>query len=375
MKKRLKLISTIFIFFIIIASISIVGYKKNPKKYLRDGVNIVYINENIESKNFKNVINLIEESEVPLDKPALKSLEYIEGIYVLGDKNFITEKITYVGILDFGYRYPLILNRVSRYFDEEKDCFVLKERFRKKYFANKKMYLVMREGNFFISENLKSIESTLQNRDEVGATLLNIIKREKKNNLGILVLNLDKTPLVGFDEILLTGNVNSKKDISLSLKISGDSDIISSFNREEESEITEKKKLEKNRLYLKNISKNELKSFVSFLNYFLKEINLDGVFSKFYPDDFVNIKDLTLNKENLEKKVILDKDYFIYGDVDIKDSHKKNLGEINIVGVVKKQKLEIDLKLKKDVVLKLLKYSQTLNKGGESIIKSLNNGK
>lgn len=353
MKKRIKIVIGIFILFGTII-LFLYGYKEDPRCYLNDRINIAYINEEIETKNFEKLIQLLKNSEIMIDETSINNFKYIKGIYLLGEKNFITEKTSCVGIIDFGYWYPLVIAKIDRYFYKEKNYYVLRESYSEKYFKNKKMYLKIDNGNFFISENLNEIENILKNEDEASDTLLKIVEREKDNNLGMLILNLEKNPLIGFDELVVTGDINSDKDISLYIKIAGDNEIINSFSESENEKILVERTIEKNRLYLKKIENNELKSFIFFLNYFLNETKLDKLFSKIDMDNFVNIEDSCLSKKNSVKKIAFGKDYFIYGDIEIKNKLKKNIGEINIVGVVKKQKLQIDIKIKEKVMMRLL---------------------
>ena len=138
MKKSLKITLGVFSIVGVLAGI-FYATKENPRVYLSDRVNVAYINEDINHKDFSNVINLLNKADFNVDSKIQKGLDNIKGFYIISDSSFISDKKSCVGIIDFGYIYPIVAMKVENYFDKVNDFYVLKEEYRKKYSNNEKV--------------------------------------------------------------------------------------------------------------------------------------------------------------------------------------------------------------------------------------------
>ncbi|MGL5543828.1 MAG: hypothetical protein ACRDB6_01835 [Cetobacterium sp.] len=353
MNRTLKVTLTIFCGLSILAGM-FYATKQNPRVYLSDRINVAYVNEDINHKNFENVIELLNKADFNVDDGMREGLKYIKGLYILSDSSFISDKKNAVGIVDFGYFYPLIKFRVETYFDRAHDIYILKEEYRKKYFNGESIYLKIEKGNFLVATREKDIERALKSERYFNQNLLKILDRENDNNLGMLILNLGKNPLGGFDELVLTGDVNLKNEILLRANIGGKNDIIKSFNGIEGDNLSGDRIVEKNKLYLRSSRDAELRSFLFFLNYFFRNSFIDGIASRVNINTPKNSKKIEeLQKENFVNVNIAQKQ-FIYSYLDIKIKNK-DVGHIELKGVAEDNRLKITTVLDEEITLNLLK--------------------
>ena len=353
MKKTLKIAIGIFCGFSILAGVFYAS-KENPRVYLSDRINVAYINEEIDHKNFNNVINLLNKADFNIDDKVKKALSYVRGLYMVSDSSFISDRKACVGIIDFGYIYPLIVLKVETYFDKINDFYVLKDEYRKKYLNGEKIYLKIEKGNFIVGKKEKDIERILKNEKYFNPNLLNILDKERGNNLGMLVLNLGKNPLGGFDEFVLTGDVNKKEQVTLTANIGGKNDIIRSFNGISQDGLSGERVIERNKLYLRSTRDAELRSFLFFLNYFFKNSFIEGVSSNVYINSPKESEQATsLSKKDLVN-VNIEKKQFISGDIDVKIKNKI-IGTAELKGIAEENRLKISTILNEETALNLLK--------------------
>ncbi|WP_047381115.1 MULTISPECIES: hypothetical protein [unclassified Cetobacterium] len=353
MNRTLKVTLSIFCGLSILAGI-FYATKENPRVYLSDRINLAYVNEDINHKDFENLIELLNKADFNVDDSMKEGLKYIKGLYILSDSSFISDKKTAVGIVDFGYLYPLMKFRVETYFDKADDMYLLKEEYKKKYFNGERLYLKIEKGNFLVATREKDIEKALKSERYFNQNIIKILDRENNNNLGMLILNLGKNPLGGFDELVLTGDVNLKNEVILTANIGGKNDIIKSFNGIEDDNLSGDRVVEKNKLYLRSSRDAELRSFLFFLNYFFRNSFIDGVASKVninVPKDDKRLE--SLPKENLIDVNISSKQFiYSYLDIKIKD---KEIGKVELKGLAQDNRLKISTTLDEETTLNLLK--------------------
>lgn len=331
--------------------------KENPRVYLSDRINVAYVNEDINHKNFENIINLLNKTYFNIDDKVKRGLGYVKGLYVVSDSSFISDKKACVGIVDFGYIYPFITLKVETYFNKSNDFYVLKDEYSGKYLNGEKVYLKIEKGNFLIGKREKDIERILKNEKYFNQNLLKILDREKGKNLGMLILNLGKNPLGGFDELVLTGEVNKKEQVTITANIGGKNDIIKSFNGIAQDGLSGKRTIEKNKLYLRSTRDAELRSFLFFLNYFFRNSFIEGVSSSVYinnPKD--DNKILTLSSDKLID-VNIDEKQFISGYIDLKIKNEV-IGSAELKGVAEENRLRISTILNEETALNLLKTAK-----------------
>lgn len=350
MNKKTKFTLGVFICFV---GLSIFFYKskENPRVYLNNRVNLAYINESIDTDNFNEVIQLIEKSDIPVDDKIKKILKHLKGLYIISDSNFVSRKKNPVGILNFGYLYPIFSFEITKYFDKREEFYELKKEYSDKYLKGTSLFLREERGNFLIARRIKDIEEILRNEKYINSDFVKILNRDSKNNLGIVVVNLGKNPLGGFNELVLTGDVK-KKDIIFKSIIGGENDIIKSFNKITDDGLSGERTLKRNRLYLRTSRENELRSFFFFLNYFFRNSLLDDIFSKVYINSSKNL--IGHIGKDFEKTTIED-NQFLYGDIDVKIPKIDSMAKLKLVGIANENRLTIKGTTNKSVVIKMLK--------------------
>lgn len=353
MKKKLKITLGIFCGLSIMAGVFYTS-KENPRVYLNNRINLAYVNEEISSKNFTNTIALLNKADFKIDSEVEKGLKYVKNLYILSDSSFISDKKTCVGVIDFGYMYPFIKYKLETYFDKADDIYSLKDEYRKKYTNGSTLYLKIEKGNFIIAKREKDIEKTIKSERYLTQNILKILDREKSRNLGMLILNLGKNPLAGFNELVFTGDVNAENEFLLTTNIGGKNDVIKSLNRIQDDNLDGDRIFQKNSLYLRSSKDAELRSFLFFLNYFSKNTIVEDISSKVKINtskDDVNI-DLFSKNEIVESN--LEKKQFLYGylDFNLKD---KNIGQIELKGLAEENNLKINTVLDEKTTINLLK--------------------
>lgn len=353
MKKHLKITLGIFCSLSIMAGVFYTS-KENPRVYLNNRINLAYVNEEISNKKFSNVVTLLNKADFQVDSEVEKGLKYVKSIYILSDSSFISDKKTCVGVIDFGYMYPFVKYKVEAYFDKIDDIYSLKEQYRKKYTNGIALYLKIEKGNFIIAKREKEIEKTIKSERYLTQNILKILDREKNKNLGVLILNLGKNPLGGFNELVFTGDVDTENRVVLATNIAGKNDVIESLNHIENDNLDGDRIFEKNKLYLRSSKDAELRSFLFFLNYFSKNSLIEGISSKVKINtakDDIKIELLSKN-EIIESK--LEKKQFLYGYLDV-NLKNEIIGQIEIKGLAQKNNLKIETDLDEKTTINLLK--------------------
>ena len=74
MKKNLKIVLGFLCGVSILVSVFYAS-KENPRVYLSDRINLAYVNEDIDHKNFENVIDLLNKADFNIDDKVKKGLK------------------------------------------------------------------------------------------------------------------------------------------------------------------------------------------------------------------------------------------------------------------------------------------------------------
>lgn len=353
MKKKTKVTIGIFIF-LLSGVIFFYTRKENPRVYLNDRVNLAYVNECINKSDFNEVINLLEKSDIKLDGNIKKIIKHLKGVYIISDSTFVSRKKNLVGILNFGYLYPIFSFEFVKYFDKRENFYELKKDYSDKYLDGASLFLKEEKGNFLVARRIKDIEEILGNEKYTDMDFIKILERDSKANLGVLIANLGKNPLGGFDELVLSGDVTKKNVIFKSI-IGGENDIIKSFNKITDDGLSGERTLKRNRLYLRTSRENELRSFFFFLNYFFRNSILDELFSKVYINSSKNL----IGRDGKEyTKTTIKDNQFLFGDIDIKVPRRKKNIKIKLNGLANENRLIIQGSLNKNTVIQMLKEAK-----------------
>lgn len=350
MKKFLK-----GIFFILLVATFLGGIlyfsKENPRRYLNNRVNILYVNENINSKNFDDTLSLLEEAGATDLEDFKKIQKWVKGIYLISNSDFTARHKKFVGILDVGYRYPLISLKIEDYFTKVDDVYILRDEYRQKYFNGKNLFMMIEKGNILFSSRVDDIIDIIKGEKFLNYDIIPIIEREKENNLGIVIFNLKKSPLGGFNECALVGNID--ENIKFQVQLGGENSVIESFNSIENDGLAGRRVLEKNKLYLRTSKENQLKTFLFFINYFFRNSAIEKIASNVYINSNTNL-DIT---EIEKSETILEEKQFLYGDMDI-EIEDINYGDIKVKGIAEPNALRIDFSVKNETIIKLLEEAQ-----------------
>lgn len=350
MKKFLK---GIFFILLVATFLGAILYlsKENPRRYLNNRVNILYVNENIDSKDFNDTLVLLEEAGVTEINDFKEIQKWVKGLYIISNSDFTARHKKFVGILDVGYKYPLITLKLENYFTKAEDVYILKDEYRKKYFNGKNLFLMIEKGNILFSSRVDDILDIIKGEKFLNYDIIPIIEREKNNNLGIVIFNLKKSPLGGFNECALVGNIDD--NIKFQVQLGGENSIIESFNAIEDDGLDGERVLEKNKLYLRTSRENQLKTFLFFINYFFRNSSMEKIASNVYINNNTNLDMISTDKS----ETILDKKQFLYGDIDIK-IEDINYGDMKIKGMAEPNALKIDFSVKNETIIKLLEKAQ-----------------
>lgn len=297
--------------------------KENPRIYLNSGnYNTIYANENIFNKNIEPLLEILKKTEYR-DKISKDIISKIKNIYFLTNSNPKLQK-DWVCVIDFGYIYPMILSKIDRCFSKSGSYYVLKDDFKRKI-KKEEVYLEIDHGNFIFSNSVENIRRFIKKENYLNENMIKVFEREKRKNLGIIMINLEKNPLSGIDEIVITGDMKENGNIQIFGSIKGESDIIKGFNQIADDDESGERILNKNIIYLRCQNKN-IKPFLFFINYFLGEGFSDKIFCRMNK----------LKKEYLNTVVVkIEKNQFLYGYLE------KNKGIIEIKGKAFNNRLEV----------------------------------
>lgn len=219
MKKFLSFIAVLVVILGIFLGYKLV-YKISPRDFITEDTRIVYANENIKNKNFTPLLEYIENVE---DRERLSSnledLKYISAIYLFSDKEFyeLNEK-SFVGVVDTGYWYFLILKNINKYFNTFGDVYILKEEIKERYYPQLQGDIFMKNyrGLFLLSLSEKNLKDFIA---KDGKYLYNKEIEEafdvKRDNLfGTLIYNNHGNDFYGVKLLINSGTLDKEGIIS-----------------------------------------------------------------------------------------------------------------------------------------------------------------
>lgn len=219
MKKFLSFIAVLVVILGIFLGYKLV-YKISPRDFITEDTRIVYANENIKNKNFTPLLEYIENVE---DRERLSSnledLKYVSEIYLFSDKEFyeLNEK-SFVGVVDTGYWYFIILKNINKYFDISGDMYILKSEIKERYYPQLQGDIFMKNyrGLFLLSLSEKNLKDFIA---KDGKYLYNKEIEEafdvKRDNLfGTLIYNNHGNDFYGVKLLINSGTLDKEGIIS-----------------------------------------------------------------------------------------------------------------------------------------------------------------
>lgn len=329
--------------------------KESPRVYLNN-TKVAYVNENIGDKNLENIFEFMNEVGVPIDKKTREGFKYIKNIYLVSDSKLTAKRKSRVLIVDCGYFYPIIKWNLKKYFDKSKEnnMYILKKSVQNRNFYGKTIYLKVKNGNFLLSDRENDIKNIIENKNNnKNNDIIKIIDRERKNNLGIGILDV-KNRFSGFEELTVAGDIDKNQNVVLTINIGGKNKIIKNFDNILNDGLSGDRYIEKNKLYFRTSNKDRLETYVFFMDYLLNNSIMHKLSSKIYintPKDDAKIKHKSmdsLTKINMEKKQFLYGNFAgIYGEIIINKIEIKGLSDTN--------KLKVIVTIDKESAINLLK--------------------
>lgn len=340
-KKYIKFyISILSCIFIVVAIF--IGSKENPRVYLNNNFNIAYINENFNTKISKLNEEFGLEEKIG-DNIVYNSIKKIKNIYFLSEEDLNQKNRNWIAVIDYGYIYPFVSLKINDFFEKSDSFYSLKGKYANKYFKGKKIYLKVIRGNFILGFKKRKIDDFLKKERYIDARFVRILEKERKNKLGIEVINLYKNVIGGFEEFLVSGDFKQNKVI-IKIDIRGKNSMIKNFSLSKSLK-DENIIIEKNQIYFRSNSISELKKFLFFMNYFLNEEIIKLLTSR-----------ITLKKterkynKDINEEVKFEENQFLYSKIDTKDNFQK----MELKGKAFDEKVEILIEMDSDVLFKNL---------------------
>lgn len=299
MKKRYILLLVIVIFVGFLVGYRF-GYKVSPREFITEDTKIIYANEGIADKNFKEIVPLINAVGKEADYGKFEEVKkYISKVYVFSDSEFYSSELKTAVVVDTGYWYFFILKDSVKYFDRDGEFYRLKNEYLEKYGLKKDIYMCFHRGLIIFSENKSVLKKIINKKGIYNAKIENIIDETRDNILGTIIYNNTKTKDLGIDVVALTGTID-KNLVKLQGKIVGDKDVFAVFNEQPE----ERKLLKytgKNTLYLSMKDFSELEKLI--FNSYTLGSNKDLILAMW--QGFIGAKPSELLKE-IDGEIIAD---------------------------------------------------------------------
>lgn len=153
MKKRYILLFVIVVFIGFLAGYRFL-YKVSPREFITEDTKIIYANEGIADKDFREIMPLINAVGKDTDYGKFEETKkYISKVYAFSDSDFYNREIKTAVVVDTGYWYFFILKDSMKYFDKDGEFYRLKSKYMKKYGLEKEIYMLFHRGLIIFSEN------------------------------------------------------------------------------------------------------------------------------------------------------------------------------------------------------------------------------
>lgn len=293
--------------------------KENPRVYLNEELNILYVDENLQEKNLEEQYSILDETKLKtILNRYRKEFQHLKGIYFLSDQpmeDFVHKTSSGICVLDFGYYYPFILWKLKKSCKEIDGMYILKKKYSETLFRGEDIYIKCEKGNFIVGKSRGEIERYLDKERYLNKVLIDVLEREKEKKLGIFLVNLQKDPVARFNEFYLTGDILKSDKIEFVLKLKGKNDMVENFQNIYNDGLFGKKILDKNVLYIRSRKKEEIEILKGFFNYFCEDSRLQVGNSHIMVNNLVASTSKT-------KPVDIRMNTFLYGDFLLNDKNE-----------------------------------------------------
>lgn len=216
-----KLVGVIISIFVILA-VLLLGYKFvykiSPRLFINKDTKLIYANEGITTKDFKELSQFIanKEKRKKFEKNIKPLNKYITKIYAFSDDDIQRLKENdIVFVIDPGYFYPFALKELDKYYESYRDGILIEKENVSGYFLpeNKKTYLKPHRGLFIVGFKPEVIKKFVSKEDQYTyyKDIENSIDENRDNLLGTLIYTGPEIEEFGVKFTTLTGNVVKNK--------------------------------------------------------------------------------------------------------------------------------------------------------------------
>jgi hypothetical protein len=189
-------------------------YRISPRKFIGEKATIVYVNENLSGKHIEKLIDLLEEDLFDFSKEDFRKIKkFIDGIYLISETPILEKEKNIFGVIDTGLWYPVLLLQMNKYFDKVENFYVLKTKYKTKYFGQEEIYLLPYRGQFLFSFQPDMLRNANRRTYLEDKTLTLYLNKESKNDLGILIYDGMLESSLPIKKAYLTGKVKKDKII------------------------------------------------------------------------------------------------------------------------------------------------------------------
>lgn len=193
------------------------AYKASPRDFITKDTKLIYANEGLATKDFKQLSQFIEDEAKKKEfEENLKKIKYVSKLYVFSDRELyqINDKNVVI-VVDSGYAYPFYMTQISKYFDPFKDgIFVMKKNIEEKYSDQiNDVYMYPYRGLFILSMKPKNIKEFIDKKNDYlyDKEIEGYIDDHRDNLLGVLLYNNSDETFYGIQYLTITGTVNKDK--------------------------------------------------------------------------------------------------------------------------------------------------------------------
>lgn len=286
MKRLMKLLLS-FVGIVVLGSlVFLYSYKAKTEDFITDRTTLIYNNQNINKENLKKI-----EESFNIDK--IEGKEYIKkikDISILSQSKIYKDKLELVGVIDTGLYFPIIYRELKEYFIDNSDgYYILKPEYKSIVgVANSaELYATIYRGLFFLGTDKREVKKIIdgEKKDKRSFKSIEIINKNKNNDLGVFILNQERERLFGIDRVIIVGNIKENK-IWLNSEIEGENEITRDLmSQPKNRKIT--KYIKKNTLYLSTAKINDIDTFLLRSLSFRKDnSNQSKKTNRFFRSDF-----------------------------------------------------------------------------------------
>lgn len=213
------------------------GYREKSENFFKEDIKQVYINRDLKKHDYSMIEKYLRETgREDLINNMKRTQNVLKGLYIFSYGRIEENMEREIVVVDTGLAYPILRTKLTDYFTEDGEYYLLKEERKPKELTGVDIYLKPYRGYFVLGVSKNLIEGFLGARKSSDSNLVTLDKDSREGALGKVVMDLTGDKF--FEGLGITGTVAggdlNKDMLSIYNEFYGSGDFIDSLKDQPE---------------------------------------------------------------------------------------------------------------------------------------------